>query len=76
MSWRPDRDEILRQVVECGLSAENVVFSVDEEGVDNAHVSPAGESEETYRAGMFCLMQWAAETGAAMGFDVPPMRTH
>ena len=70
MNGRPDRDEILRQVIACGLSEENVVFSVDEDGVDNADISPAGESQSTYEAGLFCLMEWAAESGAAMGFDV------
>ena len=74
MNRRPNRDEILRQVIACGLRAENVVFSVDGDGVDNAHISPAGESEAAYRTGMFCLMEWAAESGAAMGFDVQPMR--
>lgn len=76
MKGRPDRDEILRQVIACGLRSENVVFSVDEDGVDNAHISPAGESEATYRAGMSRLMGWAAESGAAMGFDIQPMRKH
>ena len=67
---RPNREEILQQVIACGLRAENVVFSVDDEGVDNADISPAGEPEATYRDGVFCLMEWAAESGAAMGFDV------
>ena len=74
MKRRPDRDEILQQVIACGLRVENVIFSVDDEGVDNADISPAGESESTYQAAVFCLMQWAAESGAAMGFDVRPMQ--
>ena len=71
---RPNRDEILEQVISCGLRAENVVFSVDEEGVDNADIAPAGEPASTYREGVFCLMDWAAESGAAMGFDVQSLK--
>jgi hypothetical protein len=67
---RPDRDAILRQIIACGLTAENATFFVDEEGVANADIAPAGESEAAYRAGVDCLVQWAAQSGAAMGFDV------
>jgi len=69
---QPDRDAIFRKIVECGLRAENVTFEVDEEGVDNAEIFPASESDETYRAGVNCLMEWAAGSGAAMAFDVAP----
>ena len=71
---RPDRDAILRQVIACGLTAENATFFVDEEGIDNADIAPAGESDAVYRAGVDCLVQWAAQSGAAMGFDVAGRR--
>ena len=51
---RPNHAEILQQVIACGLSAANVELFIDSDGIDNAHISPAGEPQSTYEAGVFC----------------------
>ena len=70
----PSRDAILRQAIACGFHAENLVFSVDEDGVDNAVISPIGPPDERFRESVDCMMAWAAETGAALGFEFEPRR--
>jgi hypothetical protein len=69
---RPSRDAILRQAHACGLRAENLEFSVDEEGVDNAMIFPVGTRTAQYDGSIECMMEWAARTGAALGFEFEP----
>ena len=71
---RPRRAEILKHAIHCGFSTENLVFSVDDEGVDNADVYPLGKVDDSYQKKVECLMGWAAGSGAAIGFHFE-MRT-
>ena len=68
----PNKDAILHHADECGLSAENIVFSVDAEGVDNADIYPLPHDGEAYMDMVDCMMGWAAESGAAVGFHFQP----
>ena len=66
---RPSRDQILAQATECGFSAENIEFSVDEEGVTNAVIRPTEPVDERFRERIECVLTWGARNGAAIGFD-------
>jgi hypothetical protein len=72
---RPGKDEILAEALACGFRAENIDFSVDSEGVDNAHIYPIGDPDEAFRESVSCMIAWAAATGAAIGFSFQP-RSH
>jgi protein tyrosine phosphatase (PTP) superfamily phosphohydrolase (DUF442 family) len=63
----PDRADILKAARECGLTEDNLVFSVDEEGVDNADVYAMGQPTDEFRRSVRLLALWAAATGAAIG---------
>ena len=69
---RPRRDQILRQALACGFQQEDVDFSIDEEGVDNADLYPRGAADEAFRRKADCMMGWAAESGAAIGISFEP----
>ena len=68
----PDRDAILTEALACGLSEANLTFFVDEEGIDNAEVHPLTTDEEGYMDKLECLVAWAGESGAAIGFHFQP----
>ena len=72
---RPNRAEILEVAKTCGLAEENLVFSVDDDNVDNADVYPLGERTDQYWDSVERLMGWAEESGAAMGFHFAPRET-
>jgi hypothetical protein len=73
-SARPDRGAILGQAIECGLRRENLEFTVDSEGVDNADIFPTAPRDRRYDAAVNCMMEWAARSGAALGFEFEPRR--
>ena len=73
-SSRPDRAAILRQAIDCGLHRENLEFTVDEEGVDNAKFFPTAPRDRRYDAAVNCMIDWAARSGAALGFEFEPRR--
>ena len=72
---RPSRAAILRQAITCGLRTENLEFSVDEEGVDNAMIFPIGTRTAQYDRSVECMMGWAASSGAALGFEFEPRQS-
>ena len=67
----PSREEVQRQALACGLRPENLAFDVDEEGVVDTMISPVGDADGRYQASVECMVEWAAATGAAVGFDLP-----
>jgi hypothetical protein len=72
LNRRPDKKAVTTAIRKSGLETADLVFSVDEDGVDNADIYPNDATDEDYKEKVFLLMEWAAESGAAIGFHFTP----
>lgn len=69
-SERPKKAEIEKDLLHVGVPLSQVEFSVDEHGVDNAHIRPGQMGMLEYDERVRELISYAAHSGAAMGFDL------
>jgi hypothetical protein len=69
----PDRQRIEAARVGCRLPARFLRFGRDSRG-DYAHVVPNGDLDRLDPKAFLCLIRWAGETGARIGFVSEPPR--
>jgi len=67
-------DAIRHQAALCGLSSNQLVWSTDVEGHRRADVTPNGDLDNLAYKSFACLLDWAKQTGARVGWisDPPP----
>jgi hypothetical protein len=67
-------DAIRHQAAQCGLSSNQLVWSVDAEGHRRADVTPNGDLDSLPYKSLTCILDWAKQAGARVGWvsDPPP----
>lgn len=69
-----DRSEqaVMAQAEKCGVRAERIQWTAKESGERWANVIPDAEADDLGFAGLACMLRWAQETGARVGFTAEP----
>lgn len=69
-----DRSEqaAMAQAHKCDLKAERIQWTTRENGERWANVIPDAEADDLGFAGLACMLRWAQETGAKVGFTAEP----
>ena len=68
-------DTIRQHAARCGLKADQLVRRKDAEGHTQADLTPNGDLDGFSFKSMRCLLDWAAKSGARIGFisEPPPL---
>jgi len=68
-------DAIRQQAARCGLSAEQLIWSKDTAGNNRADIPVQDEWDSAFIDSLTCMIEWAKQTGARVGFISRPPPT-
>jgi hypothetical protein len=64
--------DIDAQAARCGLTANQLTWTVDASGHKRAEINPHGNWDSVAFTSVRCLLDWASKTGASVGFISEP----
>lgn len=69
-------DEAIREhAAQCGLSPNQIVWTTEKDGTRTANISPNGDLDSLPFSSLKCMLDWAKQSGAKVGFISEPPST-
>jgi hypothetical protein len=68
----PQTADIEMEATRCGLTADQLTWTVDASGHKRAQINPHGNWDSLAFTSVRCLLDWASKTGANVGFISEP----